>query len=87
MTPYHIGPVNSWTERAEMLRETASKAGNIRLLGAVDYETLGRYISDADAFVYISDGEGFGLPPTEALACGTNVVVNDLLFSGKPLVA
>jgi len=78
MTLYHIGPVNSWKERAEMLRETASKAGNIRLLGAVDDETLRRYISNADAFVYISDGEGFGLPPIEALACGTNVVVNDL---------
>jgi hypothetical protein len=35
MTLYHIGPLNSWEERAEMLRETASKARNIRLLGAV----------------------------------------------------
>jgi len=56
MTLYHIGPVNSWKERAEMLRETASKAGNIRLLGAVDDKTLRRYISNADAFVYILDG-------------------------------
>ena len=70
-----------------MLRETASKAGNIRLLCVVDDETLRRYISNADASFYISDGEGFGLPPIEALACGTNVVVNDPLFSGKPLVA
>jgi len=70
--------VNSWKEKAEMLSETASKAGNIRLLGAVDDETLRRYISNVDAFVYISDGEGFGLPPIEALACETNVVVNDL---------
>jgi len=36
MTLYHIGPENSWKERVEMLRETASKALNIRLLGAVD---------------------------------------------------
>ena len=78
MTLYHIGPVNSWKERAEMLRETASKAGNTRLVGAVDDETLRRYISNADAFVYISDCEGFGLPPIGALACGINVVVNDL---------
>jgi len=61
-----------------MLRETTSKAGNIRLLGAVDDETLRRNISNADAFVYILDGEGFGLPIIEALACGTNVVVNGL---------
>jgi len=50
MTLYHTGPVNSCKERAEMLRETASKAGNIRLLDAVDDETLRRYISNADAF-------------------------------------
>ena len=56
MTLYHIGPVNSWKERPEMLRETASKAGSIGLLGAVDDETLRRYISNADAFVYILDG-------------------------------
>jgi len=39
-----------------MLRETSSKAGNIRLLGAVDDKTHRRYISNADAFVYILDG-------------------------------
>jgi glycosyltransferase involved in cell wall biosynthesis len=78
MSLYHIGPVNSWKERAEMLKNMASKTENIKLLGSVDDGILRRYISNADAFVYISDGEGFGLPPIEALACGTNVVVNDL---------
>ena len=84
MTLYHIGPVN-WKERAEMLRETALKAGNIRLLGAVDDETLRRYISNGDAFVYISDGEGFGLPPIKVLACGINVVVNNLPVSRETI--
>lgn len=75
---YHIGPVNSWKERASKLMKFVSNYPNIKLLGAVDDEILRKYISNADAFVYISDAEGFGLPPIEALACGTNVVVNDL---------
>lgn len=75
---YHIGPVNSWKERASKLMKFASNYQNIKLLGPVSDELLRRYISNADAFVYISDAEGFGLPPIEALACGTSVVVNDL---------
>ena len=35
-TLHHIGPENSRKERVEMFRETASKALNVRLLGAVD---------------------------------------------------
>lgn len=75
---YHIGPVNSWKARANELSMIANKAGNIKLLGALDDSLLRRYLTNADAFVYISDAEGFGLPPIEATACGTNVVVNDL---------
>ncbi len=75
---YHIGPVNSWNERAEKLKSIAAKAGNIKQMGSMDDETLRKYLSNADAFVYISDAEGFGLPPIEAMACGTNVIVNDL---------
>ncbi len=75
---YHIGPVNSWKERATKLISFASNYENIKLLGALSDEVLRKYISNSDAFVYISDAEGFGLPPIEALACGTNVVVNNL---------
>ncbi|MEM3257248.1 MAG: glycosyltransferase family 4 protein [Thermoplasmatales archaeon] len=77
-TLYHIGPVNSWTSRYRELRQFASNYGNIRILGPKPDEELRAYLSHADLFVYASDAEGFGLPPIEALACGTNVVVNDL---------
>lgn len=38
---------------------------------------LGRLYTMADAFLWPSRGEGFGLPPLEALACGVPVVATD----------
>lgn len=75
---YHIGPINSWKDRANRLIDFAKKAGNIFPLGEVDDETLRKYLSNSDLFVYISEAEGFGLPPLEAMACGTNVLLNEL---------
>ncbi|MEM3846820.1 MAG: glycosyltransferase [Candidatus Parvarchaeota archaeon] len=75
---YHVGPQNSWGERYQYLRNLASQSKNIRIVGEVPRETLRNFYSIADLFVYISDAEGFGLPPLEAMACGTNVVVNDI---------
>jgi len=38
-------------------------------------ESLANLIHKSDCFVFPSRGEGFGLPPLEALACGTPVIV------------
>lgn len=38
---------------------------------------LARLYATADVFVYASHFEGFGLPPLEAMACGTAVVTTD----------
>jgi glycosyltransferase involved in cell wall biosynthesis len=48
------------------------------LTGAVSDEDLAAIYTGAHALVFPSDEEGFGLPPIEALACGTPVSVCDV---------
>ncbi len=48
---------------------------SVRWEKSLDEEELPLYYSSLDAFAYPSDYEGFGLPPLEALACGTIPVV------------
>ena len=42
-----------------------------------DDDTLAKLYSSADVFLFTSYAEGFGLPPLEAMACGTPVVTTD----------
>jgi glycosyltransferase involved in cell wall biosynthesis len=44
---------------------------------ALPEEELTLFYSSLDAFAYLSEYEGFGFPPLEALACGTPAVVFD----------
>jgi glycosyltransferase involved in cell wall biosynthesis len=43
----------------------------------VDDETLAKLYSSADVFIFTSYKESFGLPPLEAMACGTPIVTTD----------
>jgi glycosyltransferase involved in cell wall biosynthesis len=45
--------------------------------GYVRAEEKALWLGSATAFVYPSIYEGFGLPPLEAMACGTPVIVSD----------
>lgn len=47
-------------------------------LGYVPSERLKDYYSFADLFVFPSNSEGFGMPPMEALACGTPCVLSNI---------
>lgn len=49
----------------------------VRFLGFVPVETLRAFYKSAAAFVFPSLYEGFGLPPLEAMACGTPVVTSN----------
>jgi len=49
----------------------------VRLLNFVPYEELPLLYCGAEAFVFPSRYEGFGLPPLEAMKCGTPVIVSN----------
>jgi glycosyltransferase involved in cell wall biosynthesis len=57
--------------------ERSPCAAEIRRLGFVAEEELPMLYRAADAFVYPSLYEGFGLPPVEAMACGCPVICSD----------
>src|SRR5262249_42135826 len=48
-----------------------------RLLGFVPFEDLPALLNGADLCVFPSLFEGFGLPPLEAMSCGTPVIVSN----------
>jgi len=50
----------------------------IRFLGFVPFETLRAFYRTASAFAFPSLNEGFGLPPLEAMACGTPVLTSNV---------
>jgi glycosyltransferase involved in cell wall biosynthesis len=52
----------------------SSRAAGIRHIGYVPDEQLPALYAGAEAFLYPSLYEGFGMPPLEAMACGTPVV-------------
>lgn len=64
---------------AETLRavEESGARDSIKLLGYVSEEDLPALYGGALCFVYPSYFEGFGLPPLEAMACGTPVIAGD----------
>jgi len=78
--PHHlvlVGKPGWWVDR--LLREIRALGltERVHLLGYVPEEDLPALYRLADVFAYPSRYEGFGLPPLEAMACGTPVVCAD----------
>jgi glycosyltransferase involved in cell wall biosynthesis len=63
-----VGPARQW----------ARELSDVLLTGHVSDDELAAIYTAAHALVFPSDDEGFGLPPVEALACGTPVVACDV---------
>ena len=64
--------------------EAAGIRQDVRFFGFVPERTLAALYRLADAFAFPSLYEGFGLPPLEAMACGTPVVTS--MISSLPEV-
>ncbi len=60
----------------EYIRQSDLEA-HVRWLGYVDEEDKPGLYREASCFVFPSQQEGFGLPPLEAMACGTPVVTTN----------
>jgi glycosyltransferase involved in cell wall biosynthesis len=63
-----VGPTARW----------ARELPDVTLTGVVSDDELAAIYTGAHALVFPSDDEGFGLPPVEALACGTPVAAFDV---------
>jgi glycosyltransferase involved in cell wall biosynthesis len=63
-----VGPTGQW----------ARELPGVTLTGGVSDDELAAIYTGAHALVFPSDDEGFGLPPVEALACGTPVAACDV---------
>ena len=63
-----VGPAGRW----------ARELPAVTVTGEVTDDELAAIYTGAHALVFPSDEEGFGLPPVEALACGTPVVACDV---------
>lgn len=65
-------------ENKDILRAIHEDTEGVQWLGYVPFDELAYYYNAAELFVYLSLYEGFGLPPLEAMACGTPVLVSDI---------
>ena len=63
-----------WKNRDTMERVERLRSDGVKMTGYVDRERLRDLYRNARFFVYPSHHEGFGLPPLEAMACGTPVI-------------
>jgi glycosyltransferase involved in cell wall biosynthesis len=79
-----IGPLviaggRGWNNAAiEDAAGRLERAGRVRRLGYVPDALRPALLTGARAFVYPSLYEGFGLPPLEAMACGTPVLTSNV---------
>jgi glycosyltransferase involved in cell wall biosynthesis len=69
---------NAGWENGEIMKKIRKGENSVLLRTDVPTRDLPCYYNSAELFVYVSLYEGFGLPPLEAMACGTPVLASDI---------
>lgn len=72
-----VGGASKWSRDENELIRRAISGDSVRLFPNAADEELRAFYSCAQAFIYPSLYEGFGIPLLEAMACGTPVIVSD----------
>jgi glycosyltransferase involved in cell wall biosynthesis len=65
-------------EIQSVLNDAREKGYRILTPGKIAFENLPALYRSARAFAFLSHYEGFGIPPLEAMACGTPVIASDI---------
>lgn len=74
-----VGTASGFKTKDNQLLDRISTFGDrIKFTGYIDDEKLGQYFAHAEALVFPSLYEGFGLPALEAMACGCPVIASNL---------
>ena len=74
-----LGPEGKHLSKLRLLGEALNiTTEELIFPGFIDSSGLPQFYNGADLFVYPSLYEGFGLPPIEAMACGTPVITSDV---------
>ena len=69
-----VGKHTPYTDEVKAYAEKAGLSHRIKIMHGVSDEALPKLYAEAEAFVYPSRYEGFGIPIIEAISCGLPVV-------------
>lgn len=72
-----VGKDNGYKEGLIEMAKQKDLLSNVHFLGYIPKDHLSLFYNAACLFCYPSYYDGFGLPPLEAMACGTPVVASD----------
>lgn len=76
--PLLVGGAKGWLYEPILARaEQLGLGDRLRFVGYIDQEDQALWYAAATVFVFPSLYEGFGMPPLEAMACGTPVIVSN----------
>lgn len=76
--PLIVGGAKGWLYEPVLKRlEALDVRDHVHFVGYIDEEELPLWYAAATVFVFPSIYEGFGMPPLEAMACGTPVITSN----------